>query len=66
PDPRGTPFILPPEVGGESVHKRQGGAMENLLDFCVNGASWLKMNRHRSKDAAVEDQDPGLVKHTDG
>jgi hypothetical protein len=54
------------EVGGESVHRRQGSAMENLLEFCVNGATWLKMNRFRSKDTVVEDQNPGLVKHTDG
>jgi hypothetical protein len=46
PDPRGTPFILLSQVGGESVHKQQGGAMANLTEFCVNGATgWLKMNR---------------------
>jgi hypothetical protein len=48
PDPRGTPFILPPEVGRESVHKHPGGAMANLMEFCVNGATWQKMNRIRA------------------
>lgn len=38
---------------------------EQRIDYMINGATWLNMNRRRSKDTAMEDQNCGSVKPTE-
>ena len=41
-------------------------ALAELLAYCVRGASWMKMNRHRSKDTARADRSCDSAKPAEG
>lgn len=45
-------------AGGESSSSIPG-MPEDIIEFCVNGARWLDMNRYRSKGVAVEARNHG-------
>ena len=51
---------------GKAPDSESSDMMKELLAYCVRGASWMKMNRHRSKDAARADQSCDSTKPVEG
>lgn len=53
------------EVGRAPIYQVPS-TTEEFIAYCVRGASWMKMNRHRSKDAARADQSCDSTKPVEG